>query len=396
MSRLPGHAYPRIGLQAGHRIELLQNGETYFPALEGAIRNARNHVWLETYIFARDVIGMGMRDALSDAAGRGVEVRVLVDGFGSGALDAAWWQPLTDAGGEVRVYHPEPSLWSMKRRHLRRLHRKLAVVDGQIALVSGINIEDDWNIPGQAAPRFDFAVRVEGPLVLRIIAAMEKLWLQQNWRSAIARLLPAGEVTASGQSRQGNLRAALLLRDNLRHRRDIEHAYLLAIGHARRDILIANAYFLPGRRFRQALMEAARRGVRVTLLLQGMVEYRLQHAATRALYGPLLDAGVDIHEYRPSHLHAKVAVIDGRWATVGSSNIDPFSLLLAREANVVIEDEAFARELKQRLDQAIQHDAQQIAAGDWHRQSWHVRLRCWLAYGVVRWGLGLTGIGKKW
>lgn len=390
------HTHRRTGLQSGHLIELLQNGEAYFPALESAIRAAKKQIWIETYIFTRDPVGMTMRDALSEAAMRGVEVRVLVDGFGSAALDEPWWRPVVESGGEVRVYRPGPSVWSMKRRHLRRLHRKLAVVDGQLAFVSGINIQDDWDIPGQSAPRFDFAVRVEGPLVLRVVAAMEKLWLRHGWRSAMARLVLAGETVLPDFPVPGRVYAALLLRDNVRHRRDIERAYLHAIGHARKDILLANAYFLPGLQFRRALTEAAKRGVRVTLLLQGMVEYRLQHAATRALYGALLDAGVEIYEYRPSHLHAKVAVIDGHWATVGSSNIDPFSLLLANEANVVIEDECFGRELKQRLERAIQQDALRIESGGWQRQPWHVRLRCWLAYGVVRWGLGVTGLGRKW
>lgn len=394
------HTHRRTGLQPGHHITLLQNGEAYFPALESAIRAAQQQVWIETYIFTRDPVGTAMRDALAEAAGRGVEVRILVDGFGSAALDAAWWQPVVDSGGAVRVYRPEfslwLSLWNLRKHRLRRLHRKLAMIDGRFAFVSGINIQDDWDIPGQSAPRFDFAVKVEGTLVLRIIAAMEKLWLRQNWRTAIARLNPANDADSMRLPVHGDIQAMLLLRDNVRHRRDIERAYLYAIGHARKEIFIANAYFLPGLRFRRALSQAAKRGVRVTLLLQGMVEYRLQHAASRALYGAFLDAGVEIHEYRPSHLHAKVAVIDGHWATVGSSNIDPFSLLLANEANIVIEDAGFANQLRQRLAQAVQQDASRIESVGWRRQPWHVRLRCWLAYGVVRWGLGLTGLGKKW
>jgi cardiolipin synthase len=136
--------------------------------------------------------------------------------------------------------------------------------------------------------------------------------------------------------------------------------------------------------------------VKVTLLLQGMVEYRLQQAATRALYGPLLDAGMRIYEYQPSHLHAKVAVIDGHWATVGSSNIDPFSLLLAREANIAIQDESFADDLKQRLERVLAQDCLLIESTTWHRQPWHVRLRCWLAYGVVRYVLGALEIPRNW
>jgi phosphatidylserine/phosphatidylglycerophosphate/cardiolipin synthase-like enzyme len=152
---------------SGNDITLLQNGETYFPALEAAILSARSHVWLETYIFADDAIGRRIRDALAAAASRGAQVRVMVDGFGSNKLRPGWWQPLLDAGGEVRVFRPEHNVWSFKRTRLRRLHRKLAVVDRQVAFVSGINIQDDWDIPGQSAPRFDFAVKLVGPLVQR-------------------------------------------------------------------------------------------------------------------------------------------------------------------------------------------------------------------------------------
>ena len=139
----------------------------------------------------------------------------------------------------------------------------------------------------------------------------------------------------------GQMSAAFLVRDNFRHRRDIETAYMRAIEQAKSEIILAHAYFLPGLDFRHALINAAGRGVRVVLLLQGRVEYFLQHYASRALYGNFLDAGIEIYEYRKSFLHAKVAVIDGHWATVGSSNIDPFSLLLSREANVVVDDEEF-------------------------------------------------------
>jgi cardiolipin synthase len=378
---------------SGNNITLLQNGEAYFPALEAAIHSAHSHVWLETYIFADDAIGRRIRDALAAAASRGAQVRVVVDGFGSNRLKPGWWQPLLDAGGEVRVFRPEHNVWSFKRKRLRRLHRKLAVVDRQVAFVSGINIQDDWDIPGQSAPRFDFAVKLKGPLVQRIEVAMGKFWLRVDGGSAMPEL---EEAAPKEPERQGPARVALLLRDNLRHRRDIERAYLSAIGHARQEILIANAYFLPGRRFRRALRAATQRGVRVTLMLQGMVEYRLQQAATRALYGPLLDAGVRIFEYQPSYLHAKVAVIDNYWATVGSSNIDPFSLLLAREANVAIEDESFASELKQRLERVLAQDCLLIESATWHRQPWHVRLRCWLSYGIVRYVLGAVAIPRRW
>jgi cardiolipin synthase len=186
----------------------------------------------------------------------------------------------------------------------------------------------------------------------------------------------------------------LLLRDNLRHRRDIERAYLTAFASAQQEILIANAYFLPGRIFRRALLQARRRGVKVVLLLQGRVEYRIQHFATRALYGKLLEAGIEIHEYQASHMHAKVAVIDGAWATVGSSNIDPLSLLLAREANLLVRDSSFAQGLRDSLYQAIQKDGRQMAHNEWQRMGWRARLVCRLSLAVIRVVMAVLGYGR--
>ena len=186
-------------------------------------------------------------------------------------------------------------------------------------------------------------------------------------------------------------RTTFLVRDNIRHRRDIEDAYLQAIKQAQFEIILANAYFLPGLNFRHALLDAAGRGVRVVLLLQGMVNHPLLHYASHALYGSFLFAGIEIHEYHKSLLHAKVAVIDGHWSTVGSSNLDPFSLLLSLEANVVVDDEGFAEQLKFSLEQAIATGAQQISKKNWRTQSIGQRLVSWLSYGVVRFMIGIAG-----
>jgi cardiolipin synthase len=187
------------------------------------------------------------------------------------------------------------------------------------------------------------------------------------------------------------MRSAFLVRDNIRHRRDIEDAYLQAIEQARFEIILANAYFLPGLKFRNALLDAAGRGVRVVLLLQGRVEYRLLHYASHALYGSFLDAGIEIYEYHKSLMHAKVAVIDEHWATVGSSNLDPFSLLLALEANVVVDDENFAKTLKHSLEQAIKMGTRRIFANNWEARTIRLRLANWLSYGLVRFMIGMAG-----
>ncbi|MBA2483730.1 MAG: cardiolipin synthase ClsB, partial [Nitrosomonas sp.] len=195
------------------------------------------------------------------------------------------------------------------------------------------------------------------------------LWLLVAWTHFKKRLLKRTVLKPVTQS-QGNQRAALVIRDNLLHRRDIEQVYLDAIKNAHKEIIIASAYFLPGKNFRQALNKAVQRGVCVLLLLQGKIEYRLLHYATHALYGNLLDAGIQIYEYNKSYLHAKVAVIDGHWATVGSSNIDPFSLLLAREANVVIDDDFFGNELRSSLKQAISEESVSVIRKEWIEKSW--------------------------
>jgi cardiolipin synthase len=190
-------------------------------------------------------------------------------------------------------------------------------------------------------------------------------------------------------------KAGLLLRDNVLYRSQIERAYLKAIGAARHEIVIANAYFLPGRRLRKALIHAAQRGVRVRLLLQGRYEYFMQYHAARPVYGVLLAAGIEIHEYEASFLHAKVAVIDPNndrpWATVGSSNLDPLSLLLAREANVVVADKAFAQQLYQRLHSAIELQSKPVLAEVDVQRAWHQRWRDRLAFGLMRLALFLSG-----
>src|SRR5262249_142791 len=275
-------------------------------------------------------------------------------------------QDLQEAGVRLLVFRPETWSLRLRRERLRRMHRKLAVIDEAVAFVGGINVIDDADTPGQPAPRFDFATRIEGPLVAQARAEAGRRWnrvavrgLKPEWRVRGRHGPPPAHV--------GGQRAALLVRDNLRHRRSIETAYLAAMKAAAHEIILANAYFLPGRRFRRALAAAAQRGVRVVLLLQGH-EYPLLHDATRALYGTLLAAGVEIREYRRSFLHAKVAVIDREWATVGSSNIDPLSLLLAQEANVVVQDPRFAGALRAALEAAMENGSLVIEKTRWFHQ----------------------------
>ena len=385
----------------GNCVTLLESGAEYFPALEAAIDGAQREVFLESYIYENDETGRRIGAALKRAAARGVRVQVLLDGFGSKTLAGAVVEDLRAARVRLLFFRPEIAPWRLRRYRLRRLHRKLAVIDARLAFVGGINVIDDMDTPNQTPPRYDYAVAVEGPLLADIYHSARRLWSLVSWRQ----LAPWVKKTRRERRRAklplqfppcGDVRAAFVIRDNIRHRRDIEEAYLEAISKARREIVIANAYFLPGRRFRQALVRAAARGVRVVLLLQGRVEYRLLHYATRALYRFFLDAGVEIHEYHRSFLHAKVAVIDRRWATVGSSNIDPFSLLVAREANVVVDDRGFAATLRESLERAMSDGGQKIHLGRWNGQPLYQRFLSWSAYGLVRLLVGMAGYTRRY
>ncbi len=377
----------------GNRLVLLRSGTEYFPALEAAIDAAEREIFLETYIFADDATGRRVAEALVRAAERGVTVRVLVDGWGARHyLTKGIAQTLESGGVALLKYRPEVAPWQFRSHRLRRLHRKLAQVDGRIAFVGGINVIDDMNTPHQRPPRVDFAVQVEGPLLPSITQTMQRVWAIVELAQLKESTVPMFPERGHGE-RVGTQTAKFVIRDNLRNRRRIEQAYLAAIRTARQEILIANAYFFPGIRFRRALVAAAGRGVRVTLLLQARVEYVLLHFASRALYGQLLASGIEIQEYRKSFLHAKVAVVDGRWATVGSSNIDPYSLLMAREANIFVRDAGFAGELRRELEAMIESGARRVAAHDWRRRSRAYKGVVWAAYGLVRVAMGLLGYG---
>jgi len=378
----------------GNRLTLLDSGAQFFPALLAAIDAARHEVHLESYIFADDETGQAVCNALIAAARRGIAVRVLVDGFGAPDFAETLLPALAAAGVMALAYRPELARFSFRRHRLRRLHRKLATIDGEIAFVGGINIIDDLNNADRSPPRYDYTVRVEGPLLMPIQRAMRRLWEIVVWVKMKRRFRIAQDAAPTPLPR-GRQRAAFVLRDNIRHRRDIEEAYLTAIADARQSVLIANAYFLPGRRFRKALADAAQRGVQVTVLLQGRIEYRLFHYATQALYGQLLGAGIRIFEYHKSFLHAKVAVIDRHWATVGSSNIDPFSLLLAKEANLVVRDHDFAAQLDDSLQRAMADGARELAIKHWQDLPWPSRLLRRASYTLVRLAVGMAGYGGK-
>ena len=385
---------------AAHDTRLLRSGVALFAAMIEAVDRAQHEVLLETYIFDFAGAGADVGHALARAAQRGVRVCVVVDGVGTGALPPEWAQRLAEAGVQCRVYSPLAGVGFWLPSRWRRLHRKLCVVDQAVAFCGGINILDDFidpNVPGGLQqPRLDYAVSLRGPLVDKVHDAMTQLWSRIEAVRELRSQDIAGALDALRSADQ-DLRlptrgtVQLVLRDNVRNRSQIERAYRKALASARHDVVVASAYFFPGLRLRRALTMAARRGVRVRLLLQGKYEYFVPYRASRQLYGKLLAAGVEIYEYHASVLHAKVAVVDGHWATVGSSNLDPFSLLLAREANVVVRDASFAQDLQASLSEAMYTGATRVDPHTFARRPWWQQLVDWGASLVLRFGVLLTG-----
>jgi cardiolipin synthase A/B len=402
-------------LRPDHRLTLLKGSEALFPAMVEAIAGARAQVLLETYIFQFDRSALGVAEALEQAGARGVAVCVVVDGVGTGDVPTDWQQRWRAAGVQWAVFNPARGWRLLFPKRWRRMHRKLCVVDGDTAFCGGINLLDDFFDPNHGdldQPRFDFAVQVSGPLVADVHDTMMRLWArlqvarERDFEGAFKAVRAAARAgtdmgTAGGPSviveaggpGHGAL-ASLVLRDNVRFRRSIEGIYRVAIAQARSEILIANAYFIPGVQLQRALLRAAKRGVHVTLLLQAKYEYFMQYHASRAVYGVMLNAGIHIIEYEPSFLHAKVAVMDsgnGMLATVGSSNLDPLSLLLAREANVFVRDDAFATELRTHLLDAIEHKGRRVDPVEHGRRPLVTRGLTWVAYGLMRMLLLVSG-----
>jgi cardiolipin synthase len=377
---LAWYALPRAVFVGGNDVRLLRGGDALFPAMCDAISRARHEVWLATYIFHHDDAALCVAKSLAAAARRGVRVRVVVDGFGS---KAALAQLREHWGGDqvaLAVFRPVHRWWSwLQPGQFRRLHHKLCVVDGEVAYVGGINLIDDRNDLNHGfgdAPRLDFAVELRGPVCAPVAQTVRAMWTRaafgHDWREEVKalarsaepmtqarellhrmRIKPKAEEIRPSAEDQRPVRCAFVVRDNVRQRRAIERSYVEAFALARERIDLASPYFYPGRLFRRTLREAARRGVRVRLLLQGKLDYRIAGLAATVMYDELLRYGVRIYEYTPAFLHAKVAVVDHDWATVGSSNIDPLSLLLNLEANVIVQDAAFARELAREFDEAI-------------------------------------------
>ncbi|MBP6017997.1 MAG: cardiolipin synthase ClsB [Burkholderiaceae bacterium] len=336
---------------SGNAIQLLENGEAYFPAVFEAIRQAQHTVLIETFIVFEDKVGFALQRELIAAAERGVRIDMLVDGYGTADLTPAYIHALTSVGVSFHVYDPQPRLFGVRTNLFRRMHRKIVVVDSALAFVGGINFSADHLGDFGPTAKQDYAISLAGPIVKDITEFMLKTLLPVKPRSWWQRL---NRVESLKPMPVGDTRAALVIRDNDHHTSDIEIHYRMGIRAAKQQITIANAYFFPGYRLLRDLRKAAKRGVKVKLILQGEPDMPIARFAATMLYDYLLSAGVEIYEYCERPLHGKVATVDGLWSTVGSSNLDPLSMALNLEANVMLYDRAFSTHLQHRLDALVE------------------------------------------
>jgi len=364
---------------SGHSVRLLENGEEYFPAVFDAIRSARHEVILETFILFEDKVGWALHAALLEAARRGVQVDVTVDGFGSPDLGPKFIGELTEAGARLHTFEPSRRLFGVRFDVLRRMHRKILIVDATLAFVGGINYSADHLADFGPQAKQDYAIAIRGPVVEQI---------RRFARAAMRRGHSEGHAAPPSRARPvepaGPAAALFVTRDNWEHHNDIERHYRIAIRSARKRIWIANAYFFPGYLLLRGLRRAARRGVDVRLILQGEPDMPIAKMAASLLYEHLQRDGVEIHEYCKRPLHGKVAVVDDEWATVGSSNLDPLSLSLNLEANVIVRDRGFAAELSEKLEALMRDDCKMVARAPLGRPGAWQSLRNAVVFHVLR------------
>jgi cardiolipin synthase len=365
----------------GNHFTLLENGEQFFPRVLQAIAEARHEVMIETFILYEDKVGQALHGALLDAARRGISVDVTIDAFGSPDLSEDFIGELTAAGVRLHVFDPARRLFR-RVNYFRRMHRKLVVVDGTRAFVGGINFSADHLLDYGPEAKQDYVVEAKGPIVARIHRFMRsairagkpRRWFQRRPAAPASAAVPVA----------GSAEAMFVWRDNGDHRNDIERHYRVAIRLARKRVIIANAYFFPGYAFLRELRKAARRGVEVSLILQGNPDMPIVQTAAAMLYHHLLRGGVRIYEYCERPFHGKVALVDDEWATVGSSNLDPLSLSLNLEANLMIRDRVFNRHLAERLERLIAYSCKQIEARDLHEPQLWRKLRSFLLFHLLR------------
>jgi cardiolipin synthase len=354
----------------GNKVTTLVNGDQIVPAMLEAIRSARETVNFETFVYWSGKTGNEFTDALCERARAGVAVHVIVDFIGSSRIDRGYFKRLNDAGVHLHVYHAL-KFYDITSAHRvnYRTHRKLLIVDGRVGFTGGVGIADEWRGDAQSPKQWrDTHYRIDGPAVAQLQAAFIDNWMETTGRvlhgeKFFPPLAPAGDVPAQvfKSSSEGGSDSMQLM-------------YLLSIAAAQDHVRLATAYFVPDRRTIDALLDARRRGVSVQIIVPGKhIDEKFVRRASRATWGDMLKAGVEIYEYQPTMYHTKLMIVDDRWASIGSSNLDNRSFRLNDEANLNVLDVRFAAEQRAMFEQDLAR-SKQVTYEQWTKRPWHEKL----------------------
>jgi cardiolipin synthase len=348
----------------GNQTQVLLNGDAIFAAMLEAIRHARRTITFETYIYWSETIGREFADALIERARAGVKVHVLLDWVGSSKIEAKYLDDMKAAGIEVERFH-KPH-WSNLQRMNNRTHRKVLVVDGEVGFTGGVGIADKWRGNAQDPDHWrDTHFRVEGP----VVAQMQSVFMD-NWIKATGHVLHGDAYFPALQPR-GTHAAQMFSSSPTGGSESMHLMYLLAITAATRSIHLSNSYFVPDELVERALVAAARRGVKVQIIVPGpVIDTSVVRRASRSRWGPLLEAGIQIAEYQPTMFHCKVLVVDALMVSVGSTNFDSRSLRLNDEANLNVWDASFAQQQVEIFERDLQH-ATIVSLADWQHRPLH-------------------------
>jgi cardiolipin synthase A/B len=363
----------RTVFSRGNRVELFDQGGKFFPAMLQACREAQSHIHLEFYIIRDDRMGGSFAEALLDAVKRGVEVFLIYDYMGCFDTPGSYFKRLEQSGVRCLPFNP-PSFRRGVAWFDKRDHRKMAVIDGKTAFVGGINIGNEYAGFGDTLKHWrDMGMRIDGPAA----DELQKLF-RSNWQEEEGIVPPGWAVEYPPASEVGNAEV-LIVNGGPHHNRSlIRSAFRMAIAGASESVKIVNPYFVPGPRVVRSLLRAAGRGVRVQLILPAKNDVALVRLVSRSYYAPLLKAGIEIFEREGTVLHAKVMLIDDSWAVIGSANLDQRSFHRNFEVNVIVDSQAFGRQVAEMFGEDLAK-SRQIRIEEHEQRGWIVRLLEWFA-----------------
>ncbi|WP_067864187.1 phospholipase D-like domain-containing protein [Neptuniibacter marinus] len=359
-----------------NKVELLVDGENFFPVMLAEIEKARYSLLLEFYFVSSGVITSRFVQALIRAAQRGVMVKLIIDDFGSYRFSNADRDVLKAVGVEIVVYNPLHV--SKFTRNFARDHRKLLVADQRVAFIGGTGLSDVYWLADEAGcPWHDLMAQIEGPVVTDLVSMFNELWQ----RCTAQVLSPGGSVEQKGYSKVRVCTVQGL------YQQDIKASFLKRVNSANNNVWLMTAYFLPSFSMRHALRRAAKRGIDVRLIIAGPhTDQPWVFHASKRYYSRLLKAGVRIFEYQPRFLHAKMSVVDS-WASIGSCNLDHWNLRWNLEANIELHDEQCLEQMTQLFNDDLLH-CQEITYENWSKRPWHRRLKetlwAWISHLVLK------------